>query len=515
VHILQLKTVNFNKKNLAALIAAFVIVGSVLLFKIYAAGPSASFEAENSSLTGSASVGNDTDASGGKYLQFGSIASCSVRLAPGDNIQSQLDSHAAGTAFCFSAGTYRLTAALQPPTGDSLVADPGAILNGSKVVTGFTASGSNWTANVPVTQIAPNGQCTPGYTACIYNEQVFVDSKPLWRVATLAEVQPGKFYFDYSTNVLYLADNPSGHEVEMAVSNGAIKSKTTTTNNVTVSGFVIEKFANPAQQGAVHCAFASGWIIQNNEIRLNHGAAIRSCNNNKVLNNKVHDQGQIGITGHDSGTLVDGNEVYNNDTAGFWENWDAGGSKWANAHNYTIQNNYFHDNVGNGIWCDVQDDHMLIQNNRSENNGDQGIRYEVSYFGTITGNTVLNNGGIGITDSDSPETTISNNIVSGNKGGGIRPILGSSDRGSGQFGPFDLHNVLVSNNIVDMVPGSVSGLIDLQGTSSFDPAKNNRFTGNQWTVHDSGKYLYWNGAKRTWSEWQAFGQDTNGAYALK
>ncbi|MGH7490209.1 MAG: hypothetical protein ACREMY_32070, partial [bacterium] len=131
------------------------------------------------------------------------------------------------------------------------------------------------------------------------------------------------------------------------------------------------------------------------------------------------------------------------------------------------------------------------------------------------GNTVTGNGGIGITDSDSPETTISNNIVSGNKGGGIRPILGASDRGSGTFGPFDLHNVLVSNNTVDMLPGTISGLVDLQGTSSFSAAKNNHFTGNKWTVHDTGKYLSWNGPKQTFAAWQGFGNDLTGSYTVK
>ena len=67
---MQLKTVKFKKKNLAVLVAAFIIIGSVLLFKIYAAGPEASFEAENASLTGSVSVGNDVNASGGRFIQF-------------------------------------------------------------------------------------------------------------------------------------------------------------------------------------------------------------------------------------------------------------------------------------------------------------------------------------------------------------------------------------------------------------------------------------------------------------
>ena len=51
----------------------FAGLGVYLTWRILAApaGAQASLEAENSTLSGSASVGNDANASGGKYVQFG------------------------------------------------------------------------------------------------------------------------------------------------------------------------------------------------------------------------------------------------------------------------------------------------------------------------------------------------------------------------------------------------------------------------------------------------------------
>ena len=62
-----------NKVIVILFVVLFAGVGTYLTWLILAApaGSQASFEAESSSLSGSASVGSDANASGGQYVQFG------------------------------------------------------------------------------------------------------------------------------------------------------------------------------------------------------------------------------------------------------------------------------------------------------------------------------------------------------------------------------------------------------------------------------------------------------------
>jgi hypothetical protein len=60
-----------SKKTIIYFAIIFALIGVALLFKILAAGPKASFEAENSTLTSPATICADTAASGGKKIQFG------------------------------------------------------------------------------------------------------------------------------------------------------------------------------------------------------------------------------------------------------------------------------------------------------------------------------------------------------------------------------------------------------------------------------------------------------------
>jgi hypothetical protein len=62
-----------HRATILVVVILFAAIGTYLTWRILAAtgGAQASFEAESSSLSGSASVGNDANASGGQYVQFG------------------------------------------------------------------------------------------------------------------------------------------------------------------------------------------------------------------------------------------------------------------------------------------------------------------------------------------------------------------------------------------------------------------------------------------------------------
>src|ERR1700694_2595313 len=150
-----------------------------------------------------------------------------VTISPGDDIQEKLTANPTGTTFCFKSGLYRIISPISPKNNQILMsaAAPGAVLDGSKVVTRFQTSGLNWVATgfLPRTP-SPVGPAPcqravvdPTDTACQLNESVFFDNQFLIPVLALSQLSPGEVFRDYAHNKIYLRDNPTGHTVEQAV----------------------------------------------------------------------------------------------------------------------------------------------------------------------------------------------------------------------------------------------------------------------------------------------------------
>src|SRR5581483_6850892 len=95
--------------------------------------------------------------------------------------------------------------------------------------------------------------------------------------------------------------------------------------------------------------------------------------------------------GNGQNVLVQGNEISFSNWAGFDIGWEAGGAKFAQTNSLTVRKNYIHDNIGAGLWNDVDSINTLYENNTVENNLAGGIQYEISYAATIRYNTVRNN----------------------------------------------------------------------------------------------------------------------------
>ncbi|HXH50644.1 MAG TPA: hypothetical protein VNM47_14985 [Terriglobia bacterium] len=203
-----------------------------------------------------------------------------VIVHPGDDIQKIVAAHAAGASFVISPGIYRLQS-IQPKNGDTFTGERGTILNGAQLLNAFQREGPCWVTQVAVKSLRSyRGQCDATHAACMYPEDLFYDSKPLRRVASLSLVAPGAWYLDYSTNKVYAGSDPGGHTVEMSVARAAFWGSA---SNVTIMGLTIEKYASIAGKGAIN-AIASldgygpvgtGWVVESNDLYLNHGLGIR------------------------------------------------------------------------------------------------------------------------------------------------------------------------------------------------------------------------------------------------
>lgn len=320
-----------------------------------------------------------------------------------------------------------------------------------------------------------------------------------------------------------------------------------TANNVTIRDLVIERYANPAQVGAIHgggtqgsmivsCSpgdtrvdCISGWVVENNVVRYNAGTGIRIGHRMVVRGNKVHHNRQLGVGGVGDGTLVEDNEIsYNNYNNDYDPGWEAGGTKFARNHDLVVRNNHVHHNIGPGLWTDGSNMRILYEGNLVEDNTQAGIFHEVSYDAVVRNNTVRRNGfghqvwmyGAGILIAHSSNVEVYGNTVVDNWNG----ITGiQQSRGSGFYGPFELRNLNVHDNIVEWkteVPktmyghGGLSGIAQDIGDANVFTNRNVTFDRNAYRVPDiTNRYWEWPNTRQDWTGWHALGLDRNGTVA--
>jgi hypothetical protein len=458
-------------------------------------------------------------------------ASCgtgSQSIHANDDVQTALEKAGGGETLCFKPGIYRLEQALEPLQGQTLIFRPGAVLNGSEIVTNWTRQGEYWSStghfnsdldNVPG---LPDQavMCQRAPTACIYKD-VFVDDRPLKHVQTLSDLDdPNEVFFDKPAGTIYLATDPTHRRVEATVAGFAIRSSV---DGVTIRGATIEKFAYTGINTS-----ADRWRVEDSDIRYIHFQAIGiyGGTGHVIENTHVHDNGVIGMTavGVDHFT-VQGSEFDRNNylhagprAGGYHE----GSVKILRSHDVVFRDNWSHDNVGDGLWFDTDNYNILIENNVLENNSRNGLHYETSFDATVRYNTIRGNGtdwyslGAGILNNTSKNVEYYRNTIEGNR---IRPIVILwVDRGrSATMGERQSANLSFLDNVIvfDDNPQSWVGVYADQDPRVF--TSNIRFQANTYYAPRDGqrageRYWRWDGIDLTWAEWQAYGFDTTGSY---
>ncbi len=451
-----------------------------------------------------------------------------VHLSPGDDVQAAVKSNAAGTAFTLAPGVYRMLSVV-PKDGDVFSGQKGATLVGAALVPPSSwkqASSSVWVAQADgiTAEASYGGVCGAKHPACKYPEDLFFDSKPLTRVASLSLVAPGMWYLDYSTGKAYVGSDPAGHTVEISVARAAFWGSA---RNVTLQGLTIEKYASIAGKGAINAMAAlngygpigKGWVVESNDIFLNHGLGIRASDGMTVRNNKIHDNGQMGLAGSGSNILVEGNEIYGNNYAGYSYDWEAGGAKIAMYSTHvTFDNNYVHDNKGPGLHGDIGDDYFVFENNHTARNWGSGIHWEISYHAVIRNNLIENDGyspdgtgfwyGGGILVSNSSDVEVYGNTVTDCTNG----IGGTeADRGvdSKTGVPYNLKNLYVHDNTITQKTGFAAGIVK---ADAFDDSVfttwGNHFQNNTYNLSDlSQPYFVWLGQLWTHAQWEEYASE--------
>ena len=442
-----------------------------------------------------------------------------MNLQAGANLQTAIDTNPGGTTFCLKPGIYRPAAPLVSKSNDKFIGEPGAIISGSRVVTSWVQSGANWVSSGGPNVAPPqSGVTKSGWELSKYPDDVYLNNVLLRRVSSVSAVGPGKVFVEYSTGKIYIGDNPTGNVVEIATVQRAFKGLQTAIQYVTIKGLIVEKFANGASTGAIEAR--DDWLIENNEVRMNHGAGITALSRTVVRNNNIHHNGQLGVaSGGGSDILFEGNEIAYNNTLGFSPSWEAGGSKFLYTTRLTLRNNYVHHNDGPGLWTDVNNIYSLFEGNLVEYNSYSGIFHEVSYDATIRNNISRGNGfgsswvydGAGILAATSVNVEIYDNIVENNKNGVILYMVDrSGDKQTN--GPHLTQNNYAHHNVIK-TPSGVSGLVQSVNDNSYFTSKGNRFNQNTYHLSDTAaKRFLWMNSTRNKDEWKGYGQDLLGVF---
>lgn len=456
------------------------------------------------------------DAAGPRAFQRTPPAPGDIVVRPSDDVGAIVRSAPAGSTIRFRQGIYRMLE-LEPKADVQLIADPGVILKGSKRLAGFVASGNRWyvggqtQGSAAPTQGNEWGYCEDALPACVYPEELFINGNRKKRASSLAEVGPGRWYFDYGADRIYVGDNPNGQRVETSVARWAVHGQA---DRVRVEGFAIVQYATPARQGAINPrvgrvgAPGTDWEVVGNTIITSHGWAVKIEDGIVIADNVMAWNGQGGVGGVGDEIVVEHNTIKFSCSVGIKCFGFEGGALKIDSDTFAINNNVVENNWGHGIHPDqTSSDGEIIGNVVTGNEG-VGIHYETSTDVVISGNTVTGNGyrrtgarEPGILVLDSSNVTIDGNTVSNNALGIVVRQDNRTDRGI-------VANVDVTNNTVVLGSGERSGIGQLH-YSNIGPVT---FSGNAYTYTEGSPMLY-DGRWETVDGWRNRGYDTNGSFS--
>jgi parallel beta-helix repeat protein len=309
-------------------------------------------------------------------------------------------------------------------------------------------------------------------------------------------------------------------------------------NNVTIQNLTVEKFAAPIQKAAIEGAGPGGssttgvnWVVENNEIRLNHGNGVNINFGWQILGNYIHHNGNNGIGGGlggsalQSGVLIQANELAFNNYAHVSPRFGAGGTDTTGTRGLIYRGNYSHDNEGMGFHSDVGSYGTLYDNNTAVDNDNEGIIHEISYNGTFRNNHLLRNGYIHpnwtfwlyganlLSATSQNDEAYCNTVEVSALGGNGIDIIGQIHVPGGSTisqNNYFHHNTVVFDSALSGVTGAARG-------SKTDPCCTNFYTLNQFdynTYHSpplTRRIFYWADNFNTFAQFQAAGQDAHGS----
>lgn len=440
-------------------------------------------------------------------------------VRPQDDVNRIIASAPTNATFCLKPGHYRALA-IEPKSGQRFYGEKGARLTGAQPLTSFRKSGRTWVAKVKFRPARRHGKCAPGFEACDLPEMAFLNDKALRQVLHKSNLKRGRFFVDAAKDEITLADDPTGKRIEFS---GMPHAFFGTASDVLIEGLRIERYASPAQLGAVEARKAERWTLRNVEVTQNNAVGINLGAGGVVENSRIASNGQLGIAGAGREIRIIGNVISGNNTNGFKTDWEAGGVKITRAENVVMRANQVTDNNGPGLWCDIDCRNVVYENNTIVDNANAGIFHEISFAATIAGNTLKRNGHgyrVWFWDADilvagSQDVRVTGNRTTTLDGGAAVALIDQNrtDRPSGK--PYKTRNVIVQgNDFTFLGNGEAGGISDAKpNQENFNIIETgaNNFDANVYRLRAGKKLSFaWGHETKDWSGFRAAGQEVTG-----
>lgn len=471
-------------------------------------------------------------------------------IEPGDDVSEIVNNGPAGSTFLFRSGTHRPSSfnsgvaadtLIEPKDGQTFNCESGAVISGAQVIAGSWIREGNLYFNdeVPV----PKDGINCGSSDCVVpgrpiradgrpvndlQEDIFVNGRLYLRVENKQnvnnqnalfddqEIWAGTFFQD-SSGRAYLPIEPDG-TVEISRKNFAFRATANDNDyveNVTINNCIIEKFASPAQLGAVEALFTKNWQLINVTVRYNHGGGLRAGESTVVIGGSYSFNGHIGVSasagpaadlgGNPAKPALAGNielrdaEIAWNNWAGYNYIWEAGGVKLLKMDGVEIVGNHVHHNIGNGIWMDTEVTRVNIDTNNVHDNTGMGI--------LIESNDACKSDGLCDYENNYTERVTNNRVADNARVIEFDPVLAAAQDHKWWWGAEILiqnsSGYLISGNDVVVSNGQAIGIIDQgDGNRGFGPraSTDNRVEGNSVLINtapgqsrESGEYEWWQG----------------------
>ncbi|MEM9201336.1 MAG: right-handed parallel beta-helix repeat-containing protein [Actinomycetota bacterium] len=256
-------------------------------------------------------------------------------------------------------------------------------------------------------------------------EQVFVDGQSLVQQASLADLVPGSFYVDRDADRVYLADDPSGHTVEVTSRKRAVLFASGAAGS-SIEGLTITAFSptHTDGRGMVVVDRADDIVLRDVVLSYSSATALLAVRGDRLTLDRVSaiSNGARGMSGDrlDELTISRSRFEHNNRERFDYQVCGSGtycvlaGVKLTRSTNVDVTFSDFSDNQSTGFWCDLSCSDLVFVGNHAANNARHGAYFEVSERATIEANLFVANGDAGVKTSGSRDVRIAHNTFMAN-----------------------------------------------------------------------------------------------------
>jgi len=292
------------------------------------------------------------------------------------------------------------------------------------------------------------------------NDMIWLDGRFLDEVDTPDQLRFGTFWVDRQKGALYVpliaTDRPEDHLIE-ATQRGTLFDCGSQSSFVHLRGFHFTRGGfNGKAVAKIGSYSTQGWVAEDNIADWGNFSGFQFYGrNNQILRNVAADNGCEGMQGIIHDTVLDGNSSLRNNWKGIRDTYESGGGKFTESENVTVRNHLAAYNRGPGLWFDIFNKNITVENSRFHDNKYAGIFIEIELGPTeIRGNTCWANQGGGIVIGESSNVVIENNILADNWYGidlrnlqGRHDLLRNSDGTSTEM-KWQTSNITIRGNVL-------------------------------------------------------------------